>query len=240
MASYIIGVDVGYGNTKTAHSCFSSGIKLLSSKPPISTRVIETTSGFYTIGNGKLSIQSSKTEDENMRALTMAGIAEELKRTHTTVADVYLGCGVPLTRMVSEMQFYVTQNHGTEPPFTGRLLHNKRDGVYHCLICDAPLFHSQTKYDSGCGWPSFYEPVSEESIRYIKDLSHGMQRIEIRCGNAMSIWAMSSLTGRSQRANVIVLTLLLYASLMAKTAKKSTVEKTIQQLIPQERKNYES
>ncbi len=77
----------------------------------------------------------------------------------------------------------MTQNHGTEPPFTGRLLHNKRDGVYHCLICDAPLFHSQTKYDSGCGWPSFYEPVSEESIRYIKDLSHGMQRIEIRCGN---------------------------------------------------------
>lgn len=66
-----------------------------------------------------------------------------------------------LKKNLSEMQFYVTQNHGTEPPFTGRLLHNKRDGVYHCLICDAPLFHSQTKYDSGCGWPSFYEPVSE-------------------------------------------------------------------------------
>lgn len=145
-----------------------------------------------------------------------------------------------LKKNLSEMQFYVTQNHGTEPPFTGRLLHNKRDGVYHCLICDAPLFHSQTKYDSGCGWPSFYEPVSEESIRYIKDLSHGMQRIEIRCGNCDAHLGMSSLTGRSQRANVIVLTLLLYASLMVKTAKKSTVEKTIQQLIPQERKNYES
>ena len=88
-----------------------------------------------------------------------------------------------LKKNLSEMQFYVTQNHGTEPPFTGRLLHNKRDGVYHCLICDAPLFHSETKYDSGCGWPSFYEPVSEESIRYIKDLSHGRQRIELRCGN---------------------------------------------------------
>ncbi|QGY24500.1 peptide-methionine (R)-S-oxide reductase MsrB [Escherichia coli] len=73
-----------------------------------------------------------------------------------------------LKKNLSEMQFYVTQNHGTEPPFTGRLLHNKRDGVYHCLLA---------------GWPSFYEPVSEESIRYIKDLSHGMQRIEIRCGN---------------------------------------------------------
>ncbi|SQC43667.1 Peptide methionine sulfoxide reductase MsrB [Klebsiella pneumoniae] len=61
---------------------------------------------------------------------------------------------------LSEMQFYVTQHHGTEPPFTGRLLHNKKNGVYHCLVCDAPLFNSQTKYDSGCGWPSFYEPVS--------------------------------------------------------------------------------
>ena len=145
-----------------------------------------------------------------------------------------------LKKNLSEMQFYVTQNHGTEPPFTGRLLHNKRDGVYHCLICDAPLFHSETKYDSGCGWPSFYEPVSEESIRYIKDLSHGMQRIEIRCGNCDAHLGHVFPEGRNQQANVIVLTLLLYASLMAKTAKKSTVEKTIQQLIPQERKNYES
>ncbi len=83
---------------------------------------------------------------------------------------------------LSEMQFYVTQHHGTEPPFTGRLLHNKKNGVYHCLVCDAPLFNSQTKYDSGCGWPSFYEPVSAEAIRYLTDNSHGMQRIEIRCG----------------------------------------------------------
>lgn len=79
-----------------------------------------------------------------------------------------------LKKNLTEMQFYVTQNHGTEPPFTGRLLHNKRDGVYHCLVCDAPLFNSQTKFDSGCGWPSFYEPVSDEAIRYLTDSSHGM------------------------------------------------------------------
>ncbi|SUG37915.1 methionine sulfoxide reductase B [Salmonella enterica subsp. arizonae] len=76
-----------------------------------------------------------------------------------------------LKKKLSEMQFYVTQDRGTEPPFTGRLLHNKRDGVYHCLVCDTPLFHSHTKYDSGCGWPSFYQPVSEEAIRYIDDFS---------------------------------------------------------------------
>ncbi|MDU2939191.1 MAG: peptide-methionine (R)-S-oxide reductase MsrB [Enterobacteriaceae bacterium] len=88
-----------------------------------------------------------------------------------------------LKNSLSEMQFYVTQNHGTEPPFTGRLLHNKREGVYHCLVCDAPLFNSQSKYESGCGWPSFYEPVSEDAVRSLNDYSHGMQRIEIRCGN---------------------------------------------------------
>ncbi|MTH46837.1 peptide-methionine (R)-S-oxide reductase MsrB [Intestinirhabdus alba] len=88
-----------------------------------------------------------------------------------------------LKHSLSEMQFYVTQNHGTEPPFTGRLLHNKREGVYHCLVCDAPLFHSAAKYESGCGWPSFFEPVSEASIRYVKDFSHGMERIEILCGS---------------------------------------------------------
>ncbi|ELW9440419.1 peptide-methionine (R)-S-oxide reductase MsrB [Pluralibacter gergoviae] len=88
-----------------------------------------------------------------------------------------------LKQSLSEMQFYVTQNHGTEPPFTGLLLHNQRDGVYHCLVCDAPLFHSRTKFDAGCGWPSFYEPVSSDAIRYLNDDSHGMHRVEIRCGN---------------------------------------------------------
>ncbi|MBS6034097.1 MAG: peptide-methionine (R)-S-oxide reductase MsrB [Pantoea sp.] len=83
---------------------------------------------------------------------------------------------------LTEMQRYVTQHRGTEPPYSGALLHNKLEGIYHCLVCNAPLFLSETKYDSGCGWPSFYQPVSDDAIRYIEDDSHGMQRIEIRCG----------------------------------------------------------
>ncbi|PZL89727.1 peptide-methionine (R)-S-oxide reductase, partial [Pantoea graminicola] len=82
-----------------------------------------------------------------------------------------------------EMQRYVTQHRGTEPPYSGALLHNKQEGIYHCLVCEAPLFLSETKYDSGCGWPSFYQPVSDDAIRYIEDNSHGMQRVEIRCGS---------------------------------------------------------
>lgn len=135
MASFVIGVDVGYGNIKTVHSCFSSGIKLLPAKPPISTRVIEATSGYYTIGNGKLSIQSSKTDDENMRVLTMAGIAEELKRTHTTVADVYLGCGVPLTRMGAEKQSFIDYYNKNR-----RMVYKYEDVTYSVNLLSVDVF----------------------------------------------------------------------------------------------------
>ncbi|KAA0264032.1 peptide-methionine (R)-S-oxide reductase MsrB [Hafnia alvei] len=84
---------------------------------------------------------------------------------------------------LTEMQRYVTQQRGTEPPFSGKLLHNKQEGIYHCLCCNRPLFYSNSKYDSGCGWPSFYQPVSADAIRYLEDNSHGMQRTEIRCAH---------------------------------------------------------
>lgn len=84
-------------------------------------------------------------------------------------------------KKLSEMQYYVTQKKGTEPPYSGRLLHNKQNGIYHCLVCQSPLFLSETKYDSGCGWPSFYQPVNQDAIRYLSDHTYGMERIEIRC-----------------------------------------------------------
>lgn len=87
----------------------------------------------------------------------------------------------PATEL-NEIQRYVTQERGTEAPYSGKLLHNKRDGVYHCLCCNAPLFYSDSKYDSGCGWPSFYQPVSDDAILYLDDNSHNMHRVEIRCG----------------------------------------------------------
>ncbi|NKI76280.1 peptide-methionine (R)-S-oxide reductase MsrB [Dickeya sp. CFBP 2040] len=83
---------------------------------------------------------------------------------------------------LTDLQRHVTQQCGTESPYTGKLLHNKRTGVYHCLCCHQPLFYSDHKYDSGCGWPSFDRPVNENAIRYLDDHSHNMHRIEIRCG----------------------------------------------------------
>jgi len=75
----------------------------------------------------------------------------------------------------------VLLDHGTEPPFCGGLLNNKADGVYGCRLCGLPLFRSQTKFESGTGWPSFYESFDPDHITYIRDRSYGMDRIEIRC-----------------------------------------------------------
>lgn len=75
----------------------------------------------------------------------------------------------------------VLLDHGTERPFCGTLLDNKLAGVYHCRLCDLPLFSSDSKFDSGTGWPSFFQPFDKEHIRYIEDTSLGMVRTEVRC-----------------------------------------------------------
>jgi peptide-methionine (R)-S-oxide reductase len=78
-------------------------------------------------------------------------------------------------------QFHVLREGGTERAFTGALYHHEGNGIYCCGGCDAPLFKSETKYESGSGWPSFFEPVSDEAITQIRDTSHGMNRVEVRC-----------------------------------------------------------
>lgn len=75
----------------------------------------------------------------------------------------------------------VLLDHGTERPFCGTLLDNKQAGVYHCRLCDLPLFSSGAKFDSGTGWPSFFEPYDPEHILNLDDDSLGMRRTEVRC-----------------------------------------------------------
>ena len=77
--------------------------------------------------------------------------------------------------------FSVLRNKQTEPPFTGRLLKNKDSGVYRCAGCKTPLFSSESKFDSGTGWPSFTQPVSHDHVEEEQDTSHGMKRTEVHC-----------------------------------------------------------
>ncbi len=86
---------------------------------------------------------------------------------------------------LSSEEFYVCRQHGTEAPFSGKYYDNKDQGTYNCVCCDAPLFNSDTKFDSGTGWPSYYEGF-EDAIKEIKDMAHGMIRTEVRCAECDS------------------------------------------------------
>ena len=83
-------------------------------------------------------------------------------------------------RLTAE-QYEVTQKGGTEQAFTGAYWNTKEPGTYRCIVCNTELFRSDTKYDSGSGWPSFTEPLAGDKVRLITDSSHGMVRIEVRC-----------------------------------------------------------
>ena len=80
----------------------------------------------------------------------------------------------------------VLLHHGTEAPFCGGLLNNKEAGVYDCRLCGLPLFRSVAKFESGTGWPSFYEPFDKDHLKLIRDTSYGMVRIETRCARCDS------------------------------------------------------
>ena len=78
-------------------------------------------------------------------------------------------------------QFSICRLKGTEPPFTGKYADCKKAGIYHCICCGSPLFSSETKYDSGSGWPSFWADLPEGSVNVSVDTSHNMRRVEVTC-----------------------------------------------------------
>ncbi len=84
---------------------------------------------------------------------------------------------------LGEEKYKILRQCGTEPPFTGKYYKHDDEGTYHCAGCGAVLFSSETKYDSGSGWPSFYAAIDKKSIKEIKDTSYGMIRTEIRCAS---------------------------------------------------------
>lgn len=88
--------------------------------------------------------------------------------------------------ILTPAEYEVLRNSGTERPFTGKYNMFSKEGKYFCKACKAPLFDNDTKFNAGCGWPSFYDVISKDKIKYIEDLSHGMRRVEVRCANCDS------------------------------------------------------
>ena len=91
-----------------------------------------------------------------------------------------------LKKVLTPEQFDVCVNKGTEPPFSGKYYDCKESGTYKCACCEVDLFSSDAKFDSGTGWPSFYEPKKDNNIEYVKDYSFGMLRTEVNCKNCGS------------------------------------------------------
>jgi len=89
-------------------------------------------------------------------------------------------------KVLSPELYYIARQKGTERPWTSKFEKFNEIGTYYCAACGNPLFKSDTKFDSGCGWPSFYEPVSKNSIIYLEDHTHGMVRTEVQCGRCNS------------------------------------------------------
>jgi len=96
---------------------------------------------------------------------------------------LHAGSGVPAPPVADDLEYRVTRDKATETPFSGKLLYNKAAGTYACVACGNPLFSSQTKYDSGSGWPSFWSPLAEGNVKTSADSSHNMQRIEVNCAD---------------------------------------------------------
>jgi peptide-methionine (R)-S-oxide reductase len=85
-------------------------------------------------------------------------------------------------KILPEDVYYIARKKGTERPWTSKFENFKEKGTYYCAACGNALFQSDTKFESGCGWPSFYQPISKSSIIYTPDNSHGMERTEVQCG----------------------------------------------------------
>lgn len=85
-------------------------------------------------------------------------------------------------KILSPEVFYIARKKGTERPGTSEFENSKEIGTYYCAACGNSLFKSDTKFESGCGWPSFYEPISKSSVIYTPDHTHGMKRTEVECG----------------------------------------------------------
>ncbi|MBI2423618.1 MAG: peptide-methionine (R)-S-oxide reductase MsrB [Candidatus Hydrogenedentes bacterium] len=95
-------------------------------------------------------------------------------------------CEVRLRETLTPEQFRIAREQATEPPFSGEYCNTKTPGVYHCVVCGQPLFSSEHKFDSGSGWPSYYQPIDDQAVETQDDTSHGMRRTEVHCSECDS------------------------------------------------------
>lgn len=107
---------------------------------------------------------------------------DSLKKQGTTMNDPKQMTDKEWQSLLTPEQYHILREKGTELPFTGKYYYNKEEGLYRCAACGNPLFTTDSQYDAGCGWPSYWKPVADSSVTTQIDRSHGMVRTEVLCG----------------------------------------------------------
>ncbi len=118
---------------------------------------------------------------EKQTETTTESHSKPLNQKGTTMSEKVIKSDEEWKKILKSEQYEITRRKGTEPPFTCKFSNFKEKGVFKCVCCGSDLFMSEAKFDSGTGWPSFCEPVSEQNIKTAKDTSYGMIRIEVLC-----------------------------------------------------------
>jgi methionine-R-sulfoxide reductase len=132
------------------------------------------------IGIGMSSLAVAGTDKSKMKMVRIAQFDAAGHRTGVEEVDKIVKTDDEWRKQLTAQQFDVTRKAGTERAFTGKYAETHDDGIYHCICCDTPLFDSKTKFDSGTGWPSFYQPLAKENVQEKVDRSYGI-RTEVLC-----------------------------------------------------------
>jgi peptide-methionine (R)-S-oxide reductase len=130
--------------------------------------------------------QSCYTQNAQKKPITMDSTHKKSPIYSHTATDKVVMKDEDWKKQLSPELYYIARQKGTERPFTSPLETLKEVGTFYCAVCGNPLFKSDAKFESGCGWPSFYEPISKSSIIYLPDNSLGMTRTEVECGRCKS------------------------------------------------------
>lgn len=131
-------------------------------------------------------ISNSKTEKMDSTEKKFTPVKEGNPVYSTTDSNKVTLSEKEWQKILPQEVYNIARQKGTERPWTSKYESSKEIGTYYCAVCGNPLFKSDTKFESGCGWPSFYEPISKGSIIYTPDNSYGMKRTEVQCGRCQS------------------------------------------------------
>ena len=138
---------------------------------------------FHTVagGFGASAIALAAATDKGRKTVKIAQFDASGNRTGVEVVEKVVKSDEEWRKQLSPEQFEVTRRKGTERAFTGKYAETRADGLYFCICCNTPLFDSKTKFESGTGWPSFYQPIAKENVLDLSDTSYGMVRTEVEC-----------------------------------------------------------